>query len=162
MIHCTFENGGDASLRHVTVNAIVVNDKGQILLAKRASHLTNPGKYGTPGGFLSRDETTEQATLRELTEETGYTGKIVSLFQIIDSPNRPKEDRQNVDFRYIVTITGGKPTENEESSDIRWFSPSEIPSNEEGAFDHLESVRLYLQYQKKPFPLPVINWDRTL
>lgn len=159
MISCIFENGNKALLRHVTVNAIVINDEKEVLLVKRAPHLTNGNKYGLPGGFLGRDENTEQATLRELEEETGYTGKIKSLFQIVDNPDRPREDRQNVDFRYIVELTGGKKKDNEEVSSIEWISLDNLPSKENRAFDHIESIELYKKYLKKPFSLPIRNWS---
>ncbi len=158
MITCTFENGGKGSLRHVTVNAIVINDKKEILLVKRAPHLTNGDKYGFPGGFLGRDENTEQATLRELEEETGYKGKIRFLFQVVDNPDRPKEDRQNVDFRYIVELTGGDKKDNVEVSQIEWVALDNLPNQEDRAFDHIESVELYKKYLKSPFSLPIINW----
>lgn len=169
MITCKFESGHAASLRHVTVGAIAVNDKKEVLLVKRAVQ-HNFGKYTVPGGFLDRDENTQQATLRELSEETGYTGEIVTLFRINDNPNRPKEDRQNVDFLYIVKITGGKakslkstfnaPTKNvsvyNETSEIKWFSYEQLPSDEDFAFDHRETILLYFQYLEKPFPLPIV------
>ncbi len=157
MIECIFEGGDKTLLRHVTVGAIVVR-RDEILLVKRASHLINGGKYALPGGFLDRDETTPQAALRELFEETGYTGKIQSLFQIIDSPKRPKEDRQNIDFKYIVELTGGDRTDNNEVESIEWIPLSKLPSEKESAFDHLKSIELYKKYLENPFSLPVLNW----
>lgn len=154
MIICEFENGRKAKLRHVTVGAIAVNEKKEVLLVKRAvSHRF--GKYSIPGGFLDRDENSEMATLRELKEETGYNGEIVSLFRINDNPNRPKEDRQNVDFLYIVKITGGEPKINKEVSQIRWFTKSDIPGDGDFAFDHRESILKYFEHLKKPLKLPL-------
>ncbi len=103
MINCTFENGIKASLRHVVVDAIIVN-KDKILLIKRAAHLINGGKWAIPGGFLDRDETCEQAVLRELKEETGLTAKEIKLFKIIDDPKRKNEERQNVAFDHFEII----------------------------------------------------------
>jgi hypothetical protein len=34
-----------------------------------------------------------------------------------DNPNRPKEDRQNVDFIYLVRVVGGASTLNSEVSE---------------------------------------------
>lgn len=158
MIKCTFENGSAGSLRHVTVGSIIVNDKNEILLIKRAPHLINGDKYAVPGGFVDRDETVEQAALRELVEETGYTGKIKFLFQIIDNPNRPKEDRQNIDFKFIVELTGGDKKDNNEVASIDWVPLDNLPDEQDRAFDHIESVELYKEYLKSPFPLPVLNW----
>lgn len=117
----------------------------------------NGGKITIPGGFLDRDENTTQATLRELREETGYKGEIISLFRINDNPNRPKEDRQNVDFLYIVNVVSGKATDNEEVSRIFWVSKENLPKEEEFAFDHRESILKYFEYLEKTFSLPIIG-----
>lgn len=156
MITCKFENGGEALLRHVTVGAIVVNNEKQILLIRRAS-THRYGKYAIPGGFLSRDENSEEAALRELEEETGYSGKILDLFRINDNPKRPKEDRENVDFVYTIEITGGTPTLNKEASEIKWFSEEDLPGEDEFAFDHKDSIKKYFEYLKEPFKLPIIG-----
>lgn len=159
MIHCILENNQKTSFRHVTVGAICVNKDNEVLLVKRAKHLINGGKYALPGGFVDRNETTKEAVIRELLEETGYTGKIKQLFQIIDNPDRPKEDRQNIDFKYIVELTGGAKKDNNEVESIEWVSLDSLPLKEDSAFDHIESVELYKKYIDKPFPLPVLNWE---
>ena len=138
MLTCYFENGNKAlrGLRHVTIGAIAINEKQEVLLILRAENLHNGGKYAIPGGFLDRGEDTKQAVLRELKEETGLDGEIISLFKINDNPNRPKEDRQNVDFLYAVKIIGGKEKTSTETSTVQWFSKENLPSEEEFAFDH--------------------------
>jgi ADP-ribose pyrophosphatase YjhB (NUDIX family) len=159
MIACTFENGQPAvsGLRHVTVGAIVVNDHHQVLLVERAASLDFSGKWTIPGGFLDRDETTAEGTLRELHEETGYAGAIVCLFRINDSPKRPKEDRQNVEFLYIVNVISGGATLNAEVSQIVWFEKDKLPEEEAFAFDHRESILRYFAYVENPFPLPILG-----
>ena len=52
MIKCTLESGRETSFRHVTADVIVLNEKNEILLVKRAKNLTNGGKYVLPGGFV--------------------------------------------------------------------------------------------------------------
>ena len=143
MIHCTFENGNKASLRHVVVDAIVVSNN-KILLIKRALHLVNGGKWAIPGGFLDRGETCQQAVLRELKEETGLTGKIVKLFKIIDNPARKNEDRQNVAFIYIVKASGKIKFDQEEVTEANWFPVNSLPKAEDFAFDHLEIIKDFL------------------
>lgn len=159
MINCTFENGNSAlrGLRHVTVGAIAINNDKQVLLVKRAPSLHNGGKFTIPGGFLDRDEDTAQGTLRELKEETGYDGEVVSLFRVNDNPNRPKEDRQNVDFIYIVNVISGVSTINAEVSNILWFSKDKLPKEDEFAFDHRDSILKYFEFLEKEVPLPIIG-----
>ncbi|MDO8657331.1 MAG: NUDIX hydrolase [Candidatus Levybacteria bacterium] len=157
MIKCTFENGNETSLRHVTVGAIAIDKNNQVLVIKRASNLLRGNKYAIPGGFLDRDENAREATLRELFEETGLKGEISLLFRVNDSPDRPKEDRQNVDFIYIVKIVGGEIKISAETASVNWFSLENLPSEEEFAFDHRDSIIRYFEYLKKEFELPIIG-----
>ena len=159
MIQCSFENGNKAErgLRHVTVGALAFNEKGEVLLVKRAANIHNGGKYTVPGGFLDRGENTSEGTLRELKEETGFDGEIVSLFRVNENPNRPKEDRQNVDFIYLVRVVGGASTLNNEVSDIHWFTKETMPTDEEFAFDHRDSILKSFEYLEKEFPLPIVG-----
>lgn len=159
MIDCTFENGNKSSigLRHVTVGAIAINTSNQVLLVKRDLSLRRGGKYTIPGGFLDRDEDTKKGVARELKEETGLDGEVGVLFQINDSPLRPKEDRQNVDFIYAVKIIGGKETLNKEVIEISWFDKGDLPHEEDFAFDHRSIILNYFDYLEKPFEIPVLG-----
>ncbi len=154
MINCTFENGHKNSLRHVVVDMIIVKN-GRILLVKRAPQLSNGGKYALPGGFVERDEDTKKAALRETLEETGYKGEIVSLFRIVDNPDRAQEDRQNISFVYIIRPLGKVGNPDFEVAESRWFDLNSLPRESQFAFDHLETVRLFQQYLKEDFPLPI-------
>jgi len=150
-----FEDGGKATLRHVVVHAIVEKD-GCLLLGKRAGSILESGKWGIPGGFLDRDETFGQAALRELKEETGWEGEIVSLFRINSNPNRPHEDRQNISVEFIVKPIRKVGDKDWESSKVEWIPIDKLLPFDEFAFDHGESIRLYLEYRKKHFPLPLL------
>ncbi len=157
MIECQFENGNKAFLRHVTVKALTLNEKKEVLLTKRSSKVIGAGKYDIPGGFLDHGEDIKEGALRELFEETGIRGKVEFLFRINDNPKRRKEDRQNIDFIYVVSVVGGKFKPDIETSEIGWFSEEKIPIEEEFAFDHRDSILKYFQYLKEPFQLPIIG-----
>lgn len=144
MVTCTFENGNKAKLRHVVMDALVIS-KNKILLVKQAPHLTNPNKYGLPGGYLDRDETTIEGIQREVLEETGYECKKVTLFTIIDDPNRKGEDRQNVEFSFVIELGERISKPDKESSAVKWFDLDKLPKEEEFAFDHYERVQMYLK-----------------
>lgn len=58
--------------------ALVVNGRNQLLLGRRAVEPAR-GQWCLPGGFVEMGETMEQASLRELREETGLEGKIESF-----------------------------------------------------------------------------------
>ena len=157
MIECKFENGGKANLRHVTVKALTINDKREVLITKRAAHLLRGGKYDIPGGFMDHGEDTKECTLRELFEETGIKGEIEFLLRVNDNPKRPKEDRQNVDFIYVVKAIGGEFKTDHETAEAAWFPEKKLPPEDEFAFDHRDSILKYFQYLKEPFELPIIG-----
>ncbi len=159
MITCFFEDGGKAKvgLRHVTVGAIAFNEHKQVLLVKRSNKYSRPGKYSVPGGFLDRDQTIQSAVLRELKEETGHSGELISLFHVNDFPDRPYEDRQNVDFVYLVKVTTGEFIKNEEVISITWFDEKSLPPESDFAFDHRITILKYFEYLQNPFALPLLG-----
>lgn len=156
MITCAFENGNKASLRHVVVHAIVEND-GKLLLVKRSTSLSlEGGKWALPGGFVDRDETVGEAAFRELREESGWEGEVISLFRINSNPNRPHEDRQNIAFDFLVKPTKNVGDMDEETTHVEWISLDSLPPLESFAFDHGESIKLYLEYRKTRAALPFV------
>jgi len=156
MIHCTFENGNKASLRHVVIDAIVIKDN-KILLVKRAPQLLEGNRWAIVGGFVERDETLKQTAEREIFEETGYRVKDITLLTIRDNPDRPHEDRQNISFVYFCEAMEKEGKADWESTEVKWFSFDELPKEEEIAFDHYKNIELYLKYKKENLQLPIIE-----
>lgn len=161
MISCTFEDGGTGKLRHVTVNALVIKD-GKVLLEKRGTYnngkpLLESGKWAMIGGFMSRDESIEQALKREIMEESGWEVENFRLLHIKDYPDRPAEDRQNIEFVYIVEAVRKVAGSDEEVSKLEWFSFDNLPLKEEMAFDHVDDLELYKALLKTDLQLPLIG-----
>ncbi len=157
MINCTFENGRKASLRHVTIDGLVIKENKILLVKRSETAINNPNKYALPGGFLSRDENTKEAVLREVEEESGFKCKVISLFKITDKPDRKGEDRQNVNFTFLIQVEEEIGNHDDEVSEVKWFDLNNLPAEGDFAFDHYEVVLLYLKYLKEKFPLPVIG-----
>lgn len=151
MISCTFEDGGKASLRHAVVDALVLKDN-KVLLVKRTDKLLEGRKWGLIGGFVERDETAEKALSREVFEETGYRLKTINFFTIIDIPNRKNEDRQNIAFVYICEVGQKEGIPDKESTRQEWFDLDNLPKEEEIAFDHFQTINLYLKNKNNTFP----------
>ena len=156
MITCTFENGGTGLLRHVVLHALVERD-GALLLVKRAPHLSEGGKWGLPGGFLDQGENLVEGVLRELMEETGWTGEVVSLLRINSRPDRPREDRQNVAFDFVVRPRARVGAPDAEQTAVEWIPIDRLPPLDTLAFDHGESVALYLKSRGRPAPPPSVE-----
>ena len=155
MIICTFEDGRRASLRHVVVHAVVEKD-GALLLVRRAPHLLEGDKWGLPGGFLDRDESLSDGILRELREETGWEGQVSALLRINSRPDRPGEDRENVAFDFVVTPVRRVGEPDEESSAVEWVPIDRLPPLHTLAFDHGDTVHLYLASRGKPGHVPIV------
>jgi 8-oxo-dGTP diphosphatase len=156
MIECTFENGGRAALRHVVVHAIVERRRA-LLLVKRAARLSEGGKWGLPGGFLDRGESLREGVRRELREETGWDGRVERLLRINSRPDRPREDRQNVAFDFVLTALERIGEADDESSEVAWVPIDELPPLDTLAFDHGDSVRLYLAARDHPAGAPMLD-----
>jgi 8-oxo-dGTP diphosphatase len=154
VITCAFEDGGRARLRHVAVHAIVEKDDS-LLLVKRAPHLSEGGKWGLPGGFLNRDETLAEGALRELREETGWEGRVVSLLRINSRPDRPHEDRQNIAVDFLIEPLEKRGEPDAESTDVQWIPIDRVLSLDL-AFDHIDSVRSYLDARRQAVATPIL------
>jgi ADP-ribose pyrophosphatase YjhB (NUDIX family) len=162
MITCTFENRNIASpgLRHVTVNAIVVKDN-KVLMGLRGTVAGKPilesGKWSLLGGFFGFNENLETAVKREVMEESGWEIADLQLFRINDNPNRPKEDRQNVDIIFIARAVVQTGKHDEEVAELKWFSLDALPPVDQIAFDHGDDLKMYLKHLNDPQQLPILG-----
>lgn len=147
MITCTFENGNKASLRHVVVDTLILKD-GKLLLIRRAKQLSEGGKWGLVGGYVDRDETIEDAVIREAFEETGYRVTDLKLITVRSNPNRPHEDKQNISFVYYCKALKKEGTSDWEVTDQKWFDFDDLPPKEQIAFDHYDDIQAYLELKK--------------
>lgn len=97
----------------------IATDEGKVLFLKRSDEGDHAGEWCVPGGMIEPGETAEQAAIRELKEETGYT--------------LPPGDR-----RAVLTVDGPvpyvtffqrigedefEPTLNSEHTEYRWLHP---------------------------------------
>ena len=63
----------------------IIERDGKYLLCQRGIP-PRPGTWTLPAGFMENGETTEQAALREVWEETGVRADIVSPYSIFSVP----------------------------------------------------------------------------
>lgn len=157
MIYCRFEDGKRTYLRHVTVDGLVIRSNRILLVRRSKESLVEPFKWALPGGFLDRDETAEEAVVREVLEETGYEAEVLSLFRIIHSPRLKGDDRQNVGFFFILRAFSQIEEPDEEVHEINWFKLSELPIAKLWGFDHFEQVELFQKTKETKDNWPIIN-----
>ncbi len=119
----------------VAAYAMCIDDANRLLLTRIAAGYPAAGLWTLPGGGLEFGEDPAHAVLRELTEETGLTGELLSLGFVDSLTNGPMvEDGKafgawhGIRIAYRVAITGGElRDEVDESTDAAaWFSREEI------------------------------------
>jgi ADP-ribose pyrophosphatase YjhB (NUDIX family) len=161
VITCFFENGDKVRLRHLVIAVIIVKDK-KVLMCKRGTYNGKPilefGKWGLMGGYVDRDETLVEAARRETVEESGWEIENVTLFKIVDNPDRPNDNnRQNVSMVFVADAVSQKSVKTEEVAELKWFDLDNLPPEGEIAFDFYDALEDYKRYLVKKFPLPVLD-----
>ena len=76
----------------------------------------------------------------------GYIPKARQLFRINDNPDRPAEDRQNVDIITIAKAIKKISERDEETTELKWFDINHLPPKEKIAFDFSDHLELYKKY----------------
>jgi 8-oxo-dGTP diphosphatase len=120
----------------VAAYALCQDDVGRILLARLTYPEIKAGHWTLPGGGIDFGESPTEAVLRELTEETGLTGAILSLAGVESwvrrgpVPGGPGDDFQAIQILYRVQVTGGTLRDEVDGSTdaAAWFTRDEIAS----------------------------------
>lgn len=111
-----------------TGDAAVIDDRGRILLVKRADN----GKWAMPGGALEVGETPAEGVVREALEETGVRCRAVSLIGVFDSRFCGTTSRHHLyQFTFLCEpLNEGepeKPSHALEVLDAGWFPEGGLP-----------------------------------
>lgn len=107
-----------------SVNSIVVNDEGAVLLIRR----TDNGNWSLPGGAMDLGESLGDAAIRETLEETGIQTELTGISGIYTDPKHVLEYTSNGEVRqeFSVVFTAkylsGEPTPSDESSHVVWVT----------------------------------------
>lgn len=104
----------------VPVVAAILEQDDHILLARKAG--LPPELWILFAGFVEPEETTEEAVLREIGEETGLQGEILGLVGVYSLPQR-----NQIFIVYRVRVEQAEPRMGEELEAIRAFTRGEIP-----------------------------------
>jgi 8-oxo-dGTP pyrophosphatase MutT (NUDIX family) len=122
-----------------SVNVVVTNGQGEILLIQRSDN----DNWAIPGGAVDLGESVAEAGIRETEEETGITCRITGLVGIYSDPKHVilytsnGEARQEFSIVLTASPVAGTPTPSSESSHVEW-----VPRERLDAYPMDRSMRL--------------------
>lgn len=126
-----------------TSTAIIPYPDNKILLIKRN---TRPfvGYWALPGGRMDPGETIEQTVVREVKEETGLEGKIVSVVgEYVEKGVKDDIDYEYYPTCFVVEPVGGElKKQDSEVQQMQLFDLNALPSSL--AFVHDEMIKDYV------------------
>ena len=118
----------------VAAYALCQDEDGRILLARLTYPEMKAGHWTLPGGGIDFGESPAEAVLRELTEETGLTGRVASLAGVQSwvrrgpTPGGTGDDFHAIQILYRVIVTGGTLRDELDGSTdaAAWFTRAEV------------------------------------
>ena len=112
----------------VGVGVVVWKDEA-VLLIQRGKP-PRAGAWSLPGGRQELGETTREAGVREVLEETSIEIKIKGLIDVVDTINRDDSGRVRMQYTlvdYWAEWISGAPTAGTDAADARWVHPDDLP-----------------------------------
>jgi 8-oxo-dGTP diphosphatase len=113
----------------VGVGAIIINERGELFLARRGPLAKNErGLWEFPGGSVEFGERLADALRREINEEYGLEIQVGELLDVVDHI-LPEEGQHWVSPTYLCRPLSGEAQIREpgKCTAIGWFSPAQVP-----------------------------------
>jgi ADP-ribose pyrophosphatase YjhB (NUDIX family) len=135
-----------------SVNVVVVNDAGDVLMIRRSDN----DNWAVPGGAIDLGESMVQAAVRETREESGIECRITGIVGIYTDPKHVLlytsngEARQEFSIVLTASVVSGTPTPSDESSEVAWVPRKELDGY---PMDRSMGLRIghYLQGRATPY-----------
>lgn len=144
--NCNFHLYVNAS---AAVVALIINEKGELLLTRRAFN-PQKGMLDLPGGFVDVMETAEHALCRELKEELNLD--VIELSYFMSFPNEYVFGGLSVftlDLAYICKINSfNKISAKDDVSGFKFYEPESIQYQEIGSISIKEFVKSFVKKNK--------------
>ncbi len=119
-----------------------VRDGDAVLLIQRG-RAPWQGAWAMPGGFVDYGEDPKAAVLRELSEETGLTGRVVGLLDVKGDPDR--DPRKHIVSVVYLVEASGEPVGGDDAMDARfWPISAVLDGSIDIAGDHGDLLRDWL------------------
>jgi 8-oxo-dGTP pyrophosphatase MutT (NUDIX family) len=157
----------------VVASIVVIKDETPYLLINQRGKGSADfqGLWNLPCGYLDYDETTGEATMREVWEECGVNLKSLKdvRFDFLEKPwdtnSSPNENRQNVTFHHGIIAhvdelpsTSLENNEPDEVAEVRWI-PIDEYKDYSYAFNHQNRITKFLKHTLLDIHLSKKNRD---
>jgi ADP-ribose pyrophosphatase YjhB (NUDIX family) len=112
----------------VEVRAAVFDENNRILMVRET---LDDGRWTFPGGFADVNTTPAENTVREVREESGYEVAVTKLAAVWDRTRQGHPPGMFSSFKmfFICDLEGGAPATSIETSEVRWFAESNLPTD---------------------------------
>ncbi len=129
----------------LAVKGIIRRNDGKILVLKRSEKDDHkPGVWETVGGGMDKEESPQEALLREISEETGLMANVSGPFNVFTFKKDTGEFKVGITF--LCEYLSGEVMLSDEHSEYRWIQPKEFSEMESVSSLHEEIAR-YIEFQ---------------
>ncbi len=137
----------------VAVAAVVRDESGRVLMIER----TDNRLWAVPGGAQDIGETTREAVIREVWEETGIEVEVTDVVGIYSDPRHliaydDGEVRQEFSIVFAARPRGGDLRTSTESRRVHWVEPAELDE-----LNVHDSIRLRLRHALEDRRTPYLS-----
>ncbi|MEU5126118.1 NUDIX domain-containing protein [Streptomyces mobaraensis] len=135
----------------VAASAVVTDDRGRVLLQRRRDN----DLWALPGGGMEMTDSLPGTAVREVKEETGLDVEITGLVGTYTDPRHviaysDGEVRRQFNVCFTARVTGGELAISDESTELRFVHPDEIPAL---PMHHTQRLRIghFLEGRAQPY-----------
>ena len=121
-----------------SVNAIISNEKNEVLIVKRN---IKPAKnlYWFPGGIIKKGQTFQEALQDEIQEELGLKWSNLEIVKLLNVASCRFETRHTIEINFLLRIKQDTKIQlNKEHSEYQWIKPENL--EKEGFHSYLKWV----------------------
>ena len=131
----------------IAVKGIIRREDGKVLVLKRSDKDDHkPGVWETVGGGMDKEESPQEALLREISEETGLVVSVGSPFNVFTFKKDTGEFKVGITF--LCEYTSGDVMLSDEHTEYAWIEPGEF-SEMQSVPSLYEEIARYAKLQKK-------------
>jgi 8-oxo-dGTP diphosphatase len=114
-------------IQKIIVAGIVLKDNKVLIIQRSADEESYPNLWELPSGKRELLETSEDAVIREVKEETNLEVKVTKPVSIFEFKNeKPTEIRDSTQINFLVEYVSGEVKLSNEHQNFAWITKGEL------------------------------------